>query len=474
MMPSTASAWTLPDGFAIVAGRLTTTSRFEAGAHLLHLPRQSVLTKDDAQSTSLLRYLDEEQVRGLPHWAALPDEFVLALQLALSEHLASASAASPLNGTAHWTATQRENLVGSYVLRRALEHGERVEGQLRTLLSALASHDPAFFAAPAFSAVRMRSLLHAVTAHSVVPLPLGRPVLLLPLPPLRMANRGAASVRFDVSSGNVTLRSLRRLAPGEELTFDAGRHDHATMMMRQGDPGIPLRRCATLGLSAESTGSGSGDGPSHAAMPLTLSMPADDPMGAAKELLLSKASLSARDETFMLHAGSPPPPKLLSYARVLVLQEHELHLLTDGELPASPLSRSNEEYAFRLIASRIDALLAEYPTTPEEDEYSLSALLGSSSRSRALASKDGERRGAAVCASLLEKRLLASTIGALSAGVQDYLRSDEHLPSSEDDQILEPPAGSEPPGAGPASRSRSPRRRRRRRQRGQSASKSEL
>ena len=120
-----ASAWALPDGFGIVAGRLTTTSNFEAGVHLLHLPRQSVLTKDDAQSTSLLRYLDQDEVRGLPHWAALPDEFVLALQLAHSEHLASASAASPLNGTAHWTATQRAELAGSYVLRRALEQGER-------------------------------------------------------------------------------------------------------------------------------------------------------------------------------------------------------------------------------------------------------------------------------------------------------------------------------------------------------------
>ena len=49
------------------------------------------MTKDSAQALPIIRFLDAEDgrpPRGLPHWAALPDDFVLALQLM---HLRSAA-----------------------------------------------------------------------------------------------------------------------------------------------------------------------------------------------------------------------------------------------------------------------------------------------------------------------------------------------------------------------------------------------
>ena len=75
------------DGLSIVAARLTAARAFDAESRILMLPASAILTKDDAQSTSLLKYLDPEDGALLPprfpHWSALPDSFALALQLAL-------------------------------------------------------------------------------------------------------------------------------------------------------------------------------------------------------------------------------------------------------------------------------------------------------------------------------------------------------------------------------------------------------
>ena len=102
----------------------------------------------------------------------------------------------------------------------------------------------------------------------------------------------------------------------------------------------------------------------------------------------------------------------------------------EGELPAVPLNPSNEMHAYQLIADRIEALLAEYPTTAEEDEFELSAMIqskrGAASRSAGAAN---ERRSAAVCATLLEKRLLTASLAAISAEVSQYVKGGE-LPGS--------------------------------------------
>ena len=70
---------------------LITVRDFVAGELLLELPLSAALTKDSAQALPIIRFLDAEDgrsPRGLPHWAALPDDFVLALQLM---HLRSAA-----------------------------------------------------------------------------------------------------------------------------------------------------------------------------------------------------------------------------------------------------------------------------------------------------------------------------------------------------------------------------------------------
>ena len=92
-----------------------------------------------------------------------------------------------------------------------------------------------------------------------------------------------------------------------------------------------------------------------------------------------------------------------------------------------PISPSNEEHAFRLIATTIDRMLAAYPTSVEEDEYELSGAAASTPRRRGKPAKvhgarDG-RRHAAICSALLEKRLLSATLGTLSHSVQSYTRS---------------------------------------------------
>ena len=85
-MPLAACGMSGLDGLSIVAARLTAARAFDAESRILMLPASAILTKDDAQSTSLLKYLDPEDGALLPprfpHWSALPDSFALALQLA--------------------------------------------------------------------------------------------------------------------------------------------------------------------------------------------------------------------------------------------------------------------------------------------------------------------------------------------------------------------------------------------------------
>ena len=113
-----------------------------------------------------------------------------------------------------------------------------------------------------------------------------------------------------------------------------------------------------------------------------------------------------------------------------MLEPHDRPLLPPDEaMPLAPLSASNEEHAFRLIAASLEAKLAGYATAVEEDEFELSSHAargggggGKGARARGRSGSraggggiDGsrERRLAAVAAVLLEKRLLAATLGQL-------------------------------------------------------------
>jgi hypothetical protein len=150
----------LPAALTVVGARLATARPVEADEVLLRLPRRLALSKDSAQGTVLLRYLDPVDGRrpaGLPHWAALPHAFVLALQLLLSMRPAQgggdasamwrswlALAATQLNGTAHWAAEERSWLAGSVAVEGDGEVAA-TRAEERALLSALRAHDGAFF-----------------------------------------------------------------------------------------------------------------------------------------------------------------------------------------------------------------------------------------------------------------------------------------------------------------------------------------
>ena len=93
-----------------------------------------------------------------------------------------------------------------------------------------------------------------------------------------------------------------------------------------------------------------------------------------------------------------------------------------------------EEFAFRLIASKLDAMFEAYPSTPEEDEYELTQAAGRQAgrvdarRGGTSAVNADGRRAAALCAALLEKRLLSATLGVLSNDVQIYVQSQHEAP----------------------------------------------
>jgi hypothetical protein len=417
-----ASQYELPPGVAISRDQRLVAARIHrAGSTLIEVPARWVLNKDTAQNTVLQQYLDPEDgglPAGLPHWAAQPDLVLLALQLALrswpDEELGRhwrdtwlVTAEKWLNGTSHWSMTEFAWLEGSRVREHSIGHGQQLDHELQQVLPPLVHHHPQFFGTGArgdFSPMRVRGLVDVVAAHALVPVKTGRPVL-LPLPQLRLEHDGNTRVDVDVASGAIVLRALRLLHEGEEVTLEGKAHDHAAAMVRQGDPGVDPHGCAALAASA----------PGPTAVPLALNLDEHDPLLAAKEVLLAKASLSAAGETFTLREGRAPPLHLLPFARLMALQSHELPLLSgDGGLPMEPLAPANEDNAFRHIAARIEARLAAYPSSVEEDEYELGK--GGSPASHT-------RRAAAVAVGLLEKRLLLSMLATLNDELHVYLHA---------------------------------------------------
>ena len=251
---------------------------------------------------------------------------------------------------------------------------------------------------------------------------------------MRLQHEGAASLEL-AADGQLRIRAQRALAAGAELTLEAAAFGHAALMLRQGTPGD--------GGGAPTSFSDAVAGHERAgpgAVPLPLLLGDDDPLHAVKSVLLSKLGLRPEGETFELRQGMPPPPRLMAYARLLVLeasapqpnsvttqprrspaiavlplalQEHDLHLLRPSELPLMPLGPANEHHAIRLVAVRVEARLAAYPTTLDEDEYALRQALATSS---AISRRVGALRGL-----VLEKRLLAATLAHLRAALHHYL-----------------------------------------------------
>ena len=317
------------------SGRLVTSRAVAAHVVLVEVPRGSVLSKDSAQDTSLLAYLDPFEgpaPRGLPHWASLPDDFVLALQLALrtSEEVAHGSAtaaaaddedgaasalgenatnwrswletaATQLDGTLHWTADEREWLEGSQALRHEAAHVNRVAWQLEALLSPLAAHDAAYFGGRPFSAASMRRLSTIVAAHALVPPETGRPVL-LPLPQLPIEHGGSARVQLNVSSGAVQLLSTRALEVGAVLSIDAFGYEQSALMVRQGHPGVSPSRCLATTSSASAVDTYVG---STGSVALELALPEHDRLLEVKQVLLGKSGLKVSARARQAAASAP-------------------------------------------------------------------------------------------------------------------------------------------------------------------------
>ena len=190
---------------------------------------------------------------------------------------------------------------------------------------------------------------------------------------------------------------------------------------RQGDPGVTPSSCLASTSLTRAEGLG--------AVALHLRVDEDDPLLAEKELLLSKGSLSTSGEAFTLRESRAPPrlnssrmhasPSCSAMKPRRAPRRRVSGGGADAEMPLrrEPLSAENEDAAFRFVAVRIERLLAAYPTTVEEDEYELAALV----RPGVEASDMWSRRGAAIATALLEKRALNAALGTLHAQLHAHL-----------------------------------------------------
>ena len=305
--------------FAILDGQLVTTTAIAPGSVLLEVPHAIALSKDSAQTTRLLPYLDPEDgalPAGMPHWAALPDEFALELQVmdlardqnapdsphVAPDHLASTSraidaaglqseanpsvnaseggtvedpahsarlngvtdatvlwrrwlrlATTQLHGTIHWSGEERLALHGSHALEVTEAFATGLMLREEQLLDPLRAHAPATFGNSAFASDAFALAAHTVLAHTLVPLESRVPVL-LPLPQLPIAHRGHAALHSVPSRAVLQLVALRAIPAGVPLSVDAGPFCHADLLLRQGSPGIEPQAALDAVLSAPGLG----------------------------------------------------------------------------------------------------------------------------------------------------------------------------------------------------------------------------
>jgi hypothetical protein len=142
-------------------------------------------------------------------------------------------------------------------------------------------------------------------------------------------------------------------------------------------------------------------------MPMTITIPNDDPLFRAKRNRLADAGL-ATSQAFQLSAHSPVPEHLLAYLRLTFATTEEEVAAVVFDNQDTVISMENEQVALSALMAHLQKRLDAYRTSIEEDDDIIS---NPSSTARQV-----------VAASLLraEKSILFGTLKHISERGKDY------------------------------------------------------
>lgn len=356
----------------------------------------------------------------------LPPAIALALHLleerflgaqsnfsSLIESLPSTS--DGLNSSMFYTREELELLKGSQLLRAVATRAKALESFFDVLLEPVTSRamDPPLFAKHEFTAAHFRWAMGVVWAHAF---PIGggseSDVVLAPVLStigvcVNDASGGTMAkcpqsrievVQHPNAQQQLVVFAARDYAPGNEILLFMG--DKSSMML-MANHGF-TRPIASQPSSQPSRTLSTPD-----QVDLAIVLDADDPLVEVKGFLLSTQNMSMNDSYVLSYGAHDLPKTLLTSLRIKLLSGNEVARFRDLLGPAKDAKEPyaeprhivglrNEFVATRALLLACKNLLAQYPTSLEEDEETLAAM------GQQMASREAQIRRMLV----LEKRIL--------------------------------------------------------------------
>eukprot|EP00889_Picochlorum_renovo_P002438 jgi/Picre1/29468/NNA_004856.t1 len=211
---------------------------------------------------------------------------------------------------------------------------------------------------------------------------------LVPLGPplLTYSSTCKAVLRYCEDTREIQLAVDREYAPGDPVYAWCGPQPNSKLLINYGvvDPINPYDK-----------------------MPMTITIPNDDPLFRAKRNRLADAGL-ATSQAFQLSAHSPVPEHLLAYLRLTFATTEEEVAAVVFDNQDAVISMENEQVALSALMAHLQKRLDAYRTSIEEDDDIIS---NPSSTARQV-----------VAASLLraEKSILFGTLKHISERGKDY------------------------------------------------------
>ena len=294
-----------------------------------------------------------------------------------------------------WTDAELQELQGTQLLAAVESYRAFFQQRFSEIEASVFSANPEVFSPEIFTWEAFLWAACTVRARTHAPLD-GEDVSLVPLADLIQHARSSNAAWSLKSAGMfnkskvLAVEAERALREGEPISMDYGAARTEGQLLLD------------YGVSDSAAGGGS--------FALTITLPEDDRFFDDKIDILEAAGLQESNE-FVLQAAGGAPESLLPTLRLVNVQGADAFLLEAifrnevWEHMQQPVSEDNEQAVCQSIVVGCRAVLAAYPTTPDEDVSALGAAAPGSRTAAAILVRLGEKEALEATLRLFESRL---------------------------------------------------------------------
>lgn len=399
---------------------------------LFTLPMSEIMTLESAKRGRVGALLAANP--GLPPAIALAlhllEEHFLGVKSNFSSLIESFPSAEALNSSMFYSREELELLQGSQLLRAIATRAKALESFFEVLVEPVTSlaMDPPLFAQHEFTTANFKWAMGVVWSHAF---PIGdgleSDVVLAPvlstigvcvadasggdMAGMTKCPRSRMEVIPSANTQQLVVYAARDYAPGDEIRLFMGDKSSTMLMANHGftrplsshPSSSPPQPTITQKMTAT---------PDQ--VDLAILLDADDPLAEVKGFLLSTQNMTMNDSYVLSYDSHELPGTLLTSLRIKLLSGSEITRFKDLFGPAKDAKEPyaalrhivglrNEFVATRALLLACKNLLAQYPTSLEDDEV---ALAGMEQNHHEMASREAQIRRMLV----LEKRILHHAI----------------------------------------------------------------